>query len=99
MSKAATLTAPSRKTKRLAEISRLAKNAKKFQRTDHGGKDQMESALATVERDVINEGSFLSKEAKILVAKMLIQYGKKQVSGCRKRTSPPLDEIIELCGG
>lgn len=99
MSKAATLTAPSRKTKRLAEISKLAKNTKKFQRTDHGGQDQIESALAIIDREVIGEGGKLSKEAKILVATMLLRYGKKQVSGCRKRTSPSLDKIIELCGG
>ena len=93
------LIAPQRKTKRLSEISRLAKNAKKFQRTDHGGQDRMDAALAIIDDEVLKQGGKLSKDAKILVATMLLRYGKKQVSGCRKRTSPSLDEIIELCGG
>ena len=93
------LPGPQRQTGRLKEISRLAKNTKKFQRTDNGGKEEIESMLDIIEVNIINEGIFLSKDAKIAIAKLLLNHGKKQVAGCRKRTSKPLDEIIRLCGG
>jgi hypothetical protein len=97
--KSAQLAKPQRQTKRLKEISKLAKNAKKFQRTDNGGKDEIVSMLDIVKTNISDEGIFLSKDAKVVIAKLLLKHGKKQVAGCRKRTLKPLDEIIRLSGG
>jgi hypothetical protein len=93
------LPGPQRKTERLSEVSRLTKNAKQFVRRDYGGQDQIESVLKIIDDKIASEGIFLSKDAKIAVAKLLIDQGKKQIESCRKRTTPPLDEIIRLCGG
>lgn len=88
-----------RKTKRLSEIIKNAKKAKQFQRRDHGGRDKIIATYQFIDEEIIEKGGRLSKNTKYLVAKALQKFAASQIAGCRKRTNPPLNEIIELAGG
>jgi len=90
---------PQRKTARLSNIAENAKKAKQFQRTDYGGKNQIEALYQFIEEEVESKGGKLGQNTKYLVAKALQKLAAKQVASCRKRTDGPLNEIIRLAGG
>lgn len=91
--------APNHPTKRLTEIAKNAKKAKQFQRRDHGGRDKMAAAYDFINNEILAKGGRLSQDTKFLVAQALQKFAKQQIAGCRKRTDPPLNEIIRLAGG
>lgn len=93
------INAPIRQTKRLIEIAKNAKKAKQFQRRDHGGRGKMKAAYQFIDEEILAKGGKLSRDAKFLVAQALQKFAKQQIASCRKRTKPPLDEIIRLAGG
>lgn len=94
-----TIAEPQRQTTRLSEIARLAKLAKQFQRTDYGGRDQIDAIYDYIDKEIIGKGAKLSQNARYLVARAIKKMAQKQVSSCRKRTDNPLNEIIRLSGG
>lgn len=94
-----TIAEPQRQTARLSEIARLAKLAKQFQRTDYGGREQIEALYEYIDEEIIGKGAKLSQDARYLVARAIKKMAQRQVASCRKRTNNPLDEIIRLAGG
>lgn len=94
-----TIAKPQRKTARLTSIAENAKRAKQFQRTDYGGKDQIEVLYRYIEEEIESKGGKVGQNTKYLIAKAMQKLASKQVASCRKRTSGPLNEIIRLAGG